>query len=406
MWHTEGMRLGLLRVLGIGALLVSVGLPWPIEAKTVEELRAELQTKRDQLKSAENKIQQFKTEIQLKKKEARTLQDQISLLDENIEEVELTIVRTNAEIEEVGVEIEAINEEISQREAEIKIQKARLADYVREMHTLDQQSTVTVFLKYQTFSDAVQEVGTFGELQKRGQQLLVTIQSLRNELLTKQRELEDFRQTLESLKNRQELEQTTLAAQQQSKERILQLTNKQEAEYQRLLKEAQATHEKSQSDIASLDEAIREELKKQGVGNLPSVGTMTWPVEAVFGVSCEFHCSGYPYAYLIGPHAGIDIPTYVGTPIKAPADGYVARAHDSGGPGYNYIMLIHGDKVTTVYGHVSGFAVNEGQLVTRGTVIGYTGGAPGMRGAGLSTGPHLHFEVRLNGVTVNPRNYL
>ncbi len=400
------MRLDFLRVLGIVTLVISIGLPWPISAKTVEELREELQTKRDVLKSAESKIQQFKAEIQLKKKEARTLQDQIVLLDENIQEVELTIARTNAEIEEVGVEIETVNEEVSQREAEIKIQKARLADYVREMHVLDQQSTVTVFLKYQTFSDAVQEANTFGELQKRGQQLLVTIQSLRNELLTKQRELEDFKQTLESLKNRQELEQTTLAAQQQSKERILKLTNQQEAEYQRLLKDAQATHERSQSDISRIDELIREELKKQGVGNLPSVGTMSWPIEAAFGVSCEFHCAGYPYAYLIGPHAGMDIPSYVGTPIKAPADGYVARVHDSGGPGYNYIMVIHGDKVTTVYGHVSGFAVNEGQLVTRGTVIGYTGGAPGMRGAGLSSGPHLHFEVRVNGTNVNPRNYL
>lgn len=400
------MRQTFLRVAFISALVVSLMLPRSAAAKTVEELREELRSKREQLKDAEDKIMQFKTEIQLKKREARTLEDQISLLDENIVEIELSIVRTQAEIEEVGVEIETVSEEISQREAEIKIQKARLADYVREIHALDQQSTVTIFLKYQTFSDAVQEANTFSELQKRGQQVLVTIQHLRNELMTKQRELEDFKQTLEALKNRQELEQATLTAQQHSKERILQLTNQQEAEYQRLLKEAQATHERSQSDIVRIDELIREELKKQGIGNLPSVGTMDWPIEPAFGVSCEFHCPDYPYAYLIGPHAGIDIPAYVGTPIRAPADGYVARVNDAGGPGYSYIMVIHGDNVTTVYGHVSGFAVNEGQLVTRGTTLGYTGGAPGMRGAGLSSGPHLHFEVRASGTTINPRNYL
>jgi murein DD-endopeptidase MepM/ murein hydrolase activator NlpD len=400
------MKRRFLRFFGMTLALALVGLPLVLDAKTVEELRAELQEKRDVLKTAEDKIQKFKAEIQLKKKEARTLADQIALLDENIEEVELSVVRTDAEVEEVAAEIATVDEEISQREAEIKIQKARLADYVRSMHVLDQQSTVTVFLKYQTFSDAVQEANTFGELQKRGQQTLATIQSLRTELMTKQRELEDFRQTLEALRNRQELERTTLTAQQASKDRILQLTNQQEAEYQRLLKDAQATHERSQSDISRLDALIREELEKQGIGKLPSVGTMDWPINAAFGVSCEFHCAGYPYAYLIGPHAGMDIPAYVGTPIKAPADGYVARAHDSGGPGYSYIMIIHGDKVTTVFGHVSGFAVNEGQLVTRGTVIGYTGGAPGMRGAGLSSGPHLHFEVRVNGSTVNPRGYL
>ncbi len=400
------MRTRLLRVLYVAAA-VSILVPtMSVDAKTVEELRQELQGKRDALKDAENKIQKFKEQIQLKKKEARTLADQIALLDENIEEVELNINRTQAEVEQTQAEVEEVNEEISQREAEIKIQKARLADYVRSMHELDQQSTVTVFLKYETFSDAVQEVNTFGELQKRGQQTLSTIQSLRAELMTKQRELEDFKQTLEALQHRQELERTTLSAQQTSKARILELTNQQESQYQKLLKEAQATHEQSEADIRNLDSLIREELKKQGLGALHSVGTMDWPIDPVFGVSCEFHCGGYPYAYLIGPHSGMDIPTYVGTPIKAPADGYVARVHDSGGPGYSYIMLIHGDNVTTVYGHVSGFAVNEGQLVTRGTVIGYTGGAAGMHGAGLSSGPHLHFEVRHSGTPVNPRNYL
>ena len=400
------MRKSFLRVLGIAVLVFIFASPPHTSAKTIDELRQELQGKRDALKDAESKIQKFNNEIQLKKKEARTLADQIDLLDENIKEVGLNIDRTQAEAEETQAEIDEVDEEISQREAEIKIQKARLADYVRSMHELDQQSTVTVFLKYETFSDAVQEVNNFGELQKRGQQTLSTIQSLRSELMDKQHDLEDFKQTLTALQHRQELEKGNLKAQQDSKDRILQLTNQQEAEYQKLLKEAQATHEQSQADITRLDSLIREELQKQGLGTLHSVGVMDWPIEPVYGVSCEFHCAGYPFAYLIGPHSGMDIPTNVGTPIKAPADGYVARLHDSGGPGYSYIMLIHGDNVTTVFGHVSGFAVNEGQLVTRGTVVGYTGGAPGMHGAGLSSGPHLHFEVRLKGVPVNPRNYL
>jgi len=102
----------------------------------------------------------------------------------------------------------------------------------------------------------------------------------------------------------------------------------------------------------------------------------------------------------------MDIPVSVGTPVRAPAEGYVARVRDAKGPGYSYILLIHGDNVSTVFGHLSGFAVNEGDIVTRGSVIGYSGGAPGMNGAGLSSGPHLHFEVRENNRAVNPRRYL
>lgn len=386
-------------------------LGWPVGsdsalAATVEELREELTQKKAQLKSAEDRINKFKEEIQLKKKKARTLSDQIELIDESINEIELSVSRTELEIEKTGIEVETVNEEIEQRQAEMEIQKKRLAAYLRNMHELDQESMVTVFLKYESFAEAVQEAGTLKELQTRGQETLVSIQQLKEELTTKKRELEDFQQTLEALKTRQKQQQKTLAAERSSKERILDLTNQQEEKYQALLRSAQRTHEEATSDINSLDALIREELKKQGIGKLPSVGVFDWPINATFGISCEYHCTDYPYAYLIGPHSGMDIPAYVGTPIKAPADGYVARAHDSGGTGYSYIMLIYGDNISTVFGHVSGFAVNEGEMVSRGTVIGYTGGAPGMHGAGLSTGPHLHFEVRVNGQTTNPRNYL
>lgn len=388
----------------IGAILFFA--PAFVFAKTVDELKAELDQKRESLKGTEEKIEEFKQEIQVKKKEARTLGDQIVLIDDNIEEIELTLTSTQAEIEKTDVEVQAVEAEIAQREEEIDKQKQLLGEYIRSMHAFDQQSSVTVFLKYQTFSEAVNETSTLTELQNRGQQTLVTIKSLHEELTTKQRELGDFKQSLESLKRRQEQQQATLANQRDSKSRILELTEEQEAQYQDLLQEAQQQHKAAQSAISSLDARIREELKKQGYGNLPSVGTFDWPIEPIFGVSCEFRCAGYPYEYLIGPHSAIDIPSYVGTPIKAPADGYVARTHDSGGPGYSYIMVIHGDELSTVYGHVSGFAVNEGQLVTRGTVIGYTGGASGARGSGLSSGPHLHFEVRKNNLPVNPRGYL
>lgn len=391
----------------VAVCFVTVGsVPFVLEAKTVEELREELQAKKDNLKSTEEKIQEFKNNIQLKKKEARTLEDQIGLLDDNIGEIELSISQTVVEVEATQLEIETVQAEISVKEEEIDAQKRLLSEYLRSLHILDQQSSVTVFLKYGTFSEALSEAATIEELQNRGHETLIAVQQLRDELDAKRRDLEDFKETLEALQERQQHQQDTLLTQRNSKERILDLTNEQESQYQDLLKEAQQAHQSAEAAIKSLDAKIREELKRQGYGNLPSVGVFDWPIDPIFGVSCEFHCAGYPYAYLIGPHSAIDIPSYVGTPIKAPADGYVAKTHDAGGPGYSYILLIHGDNISTVYGHVSGFAVNEGELITRGTVIGYTGGAPGSRGAGLSSGPHLHFEVREDNIPVNPRKYL
>lgn len=384
----------------------TVLVPLDANAKTVEELRAELQAKRQALNDAEARIKKFKEDIQIKRHEARTLKDQIGLIDSDIGEVELSLSRTVLELEKTELEVTEVTNDIELREADIFRQKALLAEYLRSLNQVDQQSSVTVFLKYQSFAEAITEAGTFEELQSRGQQTLIAVKLLREELDAKRRDLEDFQATLAALQKRQESEQNRLESQRTSKSRILALTNQQESNYQDLLKEAQQTHQASQADIKSLDELIREELRRQGIGELPSVGIMDWPIVAEFGVSCEFHCSGYPYAYLIGPHSAMDIPANVGTPVTAPADGYVARVHDAGGPGYSYLLLIHGGNISTVFGHLSGFAVNEGAIITRGTVIGYSGGASGSRGAGLSTGPHLHFEVRENGRAVNPRKYL
>jgi murein DD-endopeptidase MepM/ murein hydrolase activator NlpD len=98
-------------------------------------------------------------------------------------------------------------------------------------------------------------------------------------------------------------------------------------------------------------------------------------------------------------HSGVDIGTSYGSPIIAPADGVVTFTDTLGGYG-KAIMIDHGNGISTRYGHLSGFAVATGQHVRRGDVIGYVGES------GRSTGPHLHYEVRINDVPVNPYKYL
>ena len=98
-------------------------------------------------------------------------------------------------------------------------------------------------------------------------------------------------------------------------------------------------------------------------------------------------------------HAGIDIGTTFGAPVRAAADGVVTKA--SFGDGYGReVMIDHGNGIVTLYGHLSGFAVTEGQQVKRGQVIGYVGSS------GRSTGPHLHYEVRIRDTPVNPHKFL
>lgn len=136
-------------------------------------------------------------------------------------------------------------------------------------------------------------------------------------------------------------------------------------------------------------------------------GKWTKPVKGI--VTSNFGFRAKPTKEASTNHKGIDISVPVGTPIKAPADGNVAAARNMSGYGYTiylYHGMINGKSVQSRYGHLSRFAVSQGQNVKQGQIIGYTGGAPGSAGAGVSTGPHLHFEIRENDTPVNPYNYI
>ncbi len=396
----------------IGSMIILLfGVGWAVKpvmvmAQSIDELNDQLVTKRDALQEAKKRISRFKEEIQIKKQEARTLKDQIEIIDDGITQISLSLDETVAEIETTALEIKQVDAEIKARQAEINHQKEVLGEYIRTIYDLSQESSVTVFLKYTTFSEAMSEASTVQELRERSHLVLQDIKQLKEKLEQEQKDLRNFKETLEKLSRRQKQQQSALVTSRQSKENILELTKNEEGKFADLLNEAKNAQQAANAEIKKIDAEIRERLRAQGLDNLPTVGTMDWPIEAIFGISCEFQCADYPYEYLIGPHSAMDIPSYLGTPIKAPADGYVGRVYNANGPGYSYIMLVHGGNVSTVYGHVSGFAVSEGQMVSRGSVIGYTGGAPGANGAGLSTGPHLHFEVRVNNTPINPRLYL
>ncbi len=122
-----------------------------------------------------------------------------------------------------------------------------------------------------------------------------------------------------------------------------------------------------------------------------------WPVEGQ--VTGSFGERIDPFNGEGAFHSGVDISSNYGHPIVAPADGVVTFTDNLGGYG-KAVMIDHGNGISTRYGHLSGFAVSSGQHVHRGDVIGYVGAS------GRSTGPHLHYEVRINDTPVNPYKYL
>ena len=144
--------------------------------------------------------------------------------------------------------------------------------------------------------------------------------------------------------------------------------------------------------LAASDASIRSQLAgAQGGDTTPSASGLIWPVNGP--VTSPF---GYRWGRL---HAGIDIGVPEGTPIHASASGTVVIAGWVSGYG-NYTCIDHGGGMATCYAHQSSFATSVGAHVTQGQVIGYTGCT------GHCFGPHLHFEVRINGTPVDPLGYL
>jgi murein DD-endopeptidase MepM/ murein hydrolase activator NlpD len=157
------------------------------------------------------------------------------------------------------------------------------------------------------------------------------------------------------------------------------------------LSEMKGAASKQEASLQTLIEYFED--KRSLYASTPSI----WPVRG--WVTSPFGRRTSPFSGLPTFHEGLDIAAQTGTPVIAPADGVVVKAGFS--PGYgNMVEISHGYGIRTVYGHNSRLNVKEGQQVRRGDVISYVGDT------GSSTGPHLHYEVRLNGLPVNPVKYL
>ena len=156
-------------------------------------------------------------------------------------------------------------------------------------------------------------------------------------------------------------------------------------------------------DVAALEQRIKDKLDTIDEALARGDLLLSWPVLPT-RITASFHDKTYPFRNLF-EHPGVDVAAQVGTPVRAAAGGYVAF-NRTGKQYGNYIMIVHSGGVATVYAHLSKFVAKPDTYIERGDIIGYSGGKPGSQGAGLSTGPHLHFEMRQDGIPVDPMPYL
>lgn len=377
----------------------------------LEKIEEEISNQAKEIQALKDKAQKYQDMILVKQSQIETLEDQISILDNRIAKKELDIEITKKEITNTKEKISQKNEEIKLKLEEIATQKTKIVDFIKLIYKNDQKSYLEILILNESFSEFFNYLTFTEDIEYKLKDILDGLIALKDELEVDKDLLEKDKKNLESLNQKLSEEKDKLDEEKDIKRTILRDTEYNERIYQQLLNKAKQDQIDADRDVLRLEREKRELInKKQEEENnkinlLLDNSVLSWPVDPSRGLTATFHDKDYPFRHLF-EHPAIDIRVAQGTPITAPANAYVGTVKDNG-MGYSYIMLIHDNGISTVYGHVSKILVSEDEFVTRGQIIGKTGGAPGTPGAGkLTTGAHLHFEVRLNGIPVNPVDYL
>lgn len=217
------------------------------------------------------------------------------------------------------------------------------------------------------------------------------------------KELEEEQATLEEAKEDAKAEEASMETLIVAKEQEIGLYEADISNKSQLVKEYEAEIAAQTASIAALEKAVAEEKERLKAANEAvqsyDGGMFTWPAPSYTRISDEYGYRIHPILGVKQFHNGVDMAAPSGTSILAAYDGTVVNASYSSTMG-NYIMIDHGDGLYTIYMHASALSVSKGEGVTKGQKIGAVGST------GRSTGPHLHFSVRLNGSYVSPWNYL
>ena len=320
------------------------------------------------------------------------------------------------EIELINEQIDVYTDLIEQKARELeKAEAAEQAQYdlyckrVRAMEEEGSYTYLDILFQCRSLSDVLSAIDMIGEIMDADKRLFEEYKTARENTEKVKAEYEGTLQQLGEKQETLEAEKAELEAQiAAAVEVINQLENDIEAakaEYAKAAAAEAAAQASINAIIAQMqaeEEAARQEAAENnqqytGTGST-ATGTYIWPCPSSTYVTSAFGMREHPLFGDERPHSGIDIAGSAGSEVLAADSGTVAVATYSSSYG-NYVTIYHSNGDYTLYAHMSSLAVTAGQNVTQGDVIGYVGST------GWANGPHLHFEIRVNGSTVDPLSY-
>ncbi len=368
-------------------------------------LKDEIEDKKVEIDRLNKQKATYEEQIKLRRTQQLTLDNQLNLLEDRISKAEIEIQSLGLQTDQVNLEIRSTEYELTKTSKEISLRKQEIKGSLQQLNQLDRQSPVQVMLVNNSLSDFIAQVNQLEALQGGLQASLEKLDNLKTDLLAKRKYLNDKNDLIGTLRDDIDAAKGRLDGERIYKNQLFTEARNDESKFKKLLSSLRETMEEIDSEIQSLERKVRERLKGR-TKLLDSDSVLDWPVPGRI-ITSYFHDPEYPYRNVF-EHPAIDIRARQSTPIRAAAGGYVAKARKcTSSRCYSYVLLIHDKGLSTVYGHLSKIYVKQDAYVTRGQTIALSGGLPGTVGAGrMTTGPHQHFEVRKNGLPVNPLNYL
>lgn len=356
------------------------------------------QQQRQTLQSGLTDVKKLVSELEASKK---NLNDYVVKLDANLNEIEAKIAELRELISDKEEEIEVTQEELEEAVETEKAQYAAMKQRVRFMYEKGQTFYLDLIFSAENFGDMLNRTEYVEKIMAYDRQKLVEYQETKEQIEAFKEELEAEKIVLDAAKEAVEEEQAAVNALIAQKEQEISVYQADINNKAAVIKEYEAEIAEQNAAIAALEQAVAEEKKKLAEANKRKYdgGVFKWPAPSYTRISDDYGARIHPILKTQQFHNGIDMAAPSGSPILAAYDGEVVAAAYNGSMG-NYVMIDHGDNLYTIYMHASALYVSKGQTVSRGDKIAAVGST------GRSTGPHLHFSVRLNGGYVSPWNYL
>ncbi|MDO4281982.1 MAG: peptidoglycan DD-metalloendopeptidase family protein [Peptococcaceae bacterium] len=395
---TRNIASSLVLSLGITSLVVS-----PMSAESISDLQ-------DQQASIDASIEQKKSELDTNATQKNATLAKMKEINDSINTTEQKIASFATQITDQEAAIEKTNKEIAATESKLEKAQGDLNDRLVTIYKDGQVNYLDALLQAEDLSDFLTRFEYLSYIAKRDKDLVDSVSETKAQLDNQKATLEQQLNSLNALKTEEESVKSLLQDQQATQESVYAELEKDEDALKENISVMQQTSEEIGDKIVALQKEAEEAAKaseaakaakavSNGKYEIKSAGNGVWPAPESTAVTSSYGGRSHPIGGSYNFHLGTDIAAPYGSPIIAYQAGTViiAEYHWSYG---NYVVIDHGNGFSTLYAHQSALYVKVGDTVAAGQQIGAIGST------GSSTGPHLHFETRINGSVTDAAPYL